>query len=54
LSGEGSVYQRADGRWCAKYKEIRGRWRYLYRKTKADASTGAYTFFIAEDKGMIR
>ncbi len=34
---EGSVYRRADGRWVAKYKDIRGSWRYLYRKTKVDA-----------------
>ena len=34
---EGSVYRRKDGRWCAKWKDARGKWRYLYRKTKAEA-----------------
>jgi integrase len=34
---EGSVYQRADGRWCAKYRDATGKWRYLYRKTKSAA-----------------
>jgi integrase len=34
---EGSVYQRKDGRWCGKYKDASGKWRYLYRKTKGEA-----------------
>jgi integrase len=34
---EGSVYQRKDGRWVAKWKDANGKWRYLYRKTKAEA-----------------
>ena len=37
MGGEGSVYQRADGRWVAKYKDLRGTWRYIYRKSKAEA-----------------
>jgi hypothetical protein len=34
---EGTVFQRSDGRWCAKYKDARGSWRYLYRKSKGEA-----------------
>ena len=34
---EGSVFQRKDGKWCAKWKDANGKWRYLYRKTKAEA-----------------
>jgi hypothetical protein len=34
---EGSVFQRSDGCWCAKWKDARGTWRYLYRKIKAEA-----------------
>ena len=34
---EGSVYQRKDGRWVAKWKDANGKWCYLYRKTKAEA-----------------
>ncbi len=37
MSSEGTVFQRADGRWCAKWKDADGKWRYLYRKTKAEA-----------------
>ena len=31
---EGTVFQRSDGRWCAKYKDANGKTKYLYRKTK--------------------
>ena len=34
---EGSVYQRKDRRWCGKYKDVTGKWRYVYRKTKTEA-----------------
>ena len=34
MSGEGSVFRRADGRWCAKHKDASGKWKYLYRKTE--------------------
>jgi hypothetical protein len=34
---EGSVFQRSDGRWVAKYKDAQGKWRYLYRKSKTEA-----------------
>jgi hypothetical protein len=30
---EGTVFQRSDGRWCAKWKDARGDWKYLYRKS---------------------
>jgi integrase len=37
MTAEGSVYQRKDGRWVAQYKDARGKTRYIYRKTKAEA-----------------
>lgn len=37
MNSEGSVFQRKDGKWCAKWKDADGRWRYLYRKTKQAA-----------------
>jgi integrase len=37
LSSEGSVFRRKDGKWCAKWKDASGKWKYLYRKTKAEA-----------------
>jgi hypothetical protein len=37
LMSEGTVYRRKDGRWCAKWKDASGKWRYLYRKSKAEA-----------------
>ncbi len=33
----GSVFQRKDLRWCAKYDDHTGKTRYLYRKTKSEA-----------------
>src|SRR5829696_9440442 len=34
---EGSVFRRKDEKWCAKYKDASGKWRYLYRKSKQEA-----------------
>ena len=34
---EGSVYRRKDGRWCCKWTDANGRWKYRYRKTKPEA-----------------
>ena len=33
---EGSVYQRNNGTYCAKYKDAHGIYRYIYRKTKSE------------------
>lgn len=33
------MFQRKDGKWCGKWKDASGKWRYLYRKTKARAKT---------------
>ena len=37
MASEGSVLQRADKKWCGKWKDADGKWRYLYRKSKAEA-----------------
>jgi hypothetical protein len=50
---EGTVFQRADGRWCAKYKDIRGTWRYLYRKSKAEAKRALRQALEDRDNGII-
>lgn len=34
MMAEGTVFQRSDGRWCAKYNDADGKTKYLYRKTK--------------------
>src|SRR5215203_1534901 len=34
---EGSVFRRKDGKWCGKWKDANGKWRSLYRKSKAEA-----------------
>jgi len=36
MASEGSVFQRADGKWCAKWKDAQGKWRYLYASTKTE------------------
>ena len=33
-NGEGSIYQRKDGKWCAQYIDCLGKKRYLYGKTQ--------------------
>ena len=37
MNGNGSIYRRKDRYWCAKYRDASGKWKYLYRKTKAEA-----------------
>ncbi|GCE50478.1 hypothetical protein EI42_06417 [Thermosporothrix hazakensis] len=34
--GEGSIYQRKDGRWCASFKTESGKRVYLYGKTRKE------------------
>jgi integrase len=49
---EGSAYQRKDGRWVAKYKDARGTWRYIYRKTKAEARQALRQALKDRDEGI--
>jgi integrase len=49
---EGSVFQRADGRWVAKYKDAHGTWRYIYRKTKAEARQALRQALKDRDEGI--
>jgi integrase len=50
---EGTVFQRSDGRWCAKYKDIHGKWRYLYRKSKVEAKKALRAALKDRDEGII-
>jgi integrase len=49
---EGSVFQRADGRWVAKYKDARCTWRYIYRRTKAEARQALRQALKDRDEGI--
>jgi integrase len=49
---EGTVSQRSDGRWCAKYKDARGTWRYLYRKSKVEAKKALWQALKDRDEGI--
>ena len=51
---EGSVYWRSDGRWVAKYKDTRGQWRYLYRKSKTEAKQALIVVVSAVDPLAVR
>jgi hypothetical protein len=51
--GEGSVYQRTDSRWCAKYKDATGKWRYLYRTNKSEAKKALRQALKDRDEGII-
>ncbi len=37
MGGEGSVYQRKDGRWVAQYRDTKDKVRYIYRKSRGEA-----------------
>jgi integrase len=50
--GEGSVFERGDGRWCAKYRDARGRWRYVYRKTRNEARKALRQELKDRDEGI--
>jgi hypothetical protein len=50
---EGSVFLRADGKWCAKYKDARGKCRYLYRMSKAEAKEVLRQALKDRDEGII-
>ena len=49
---EGSVFQRADGRWAAKYRDASGKWRYLYRKSKSEARKALRQALKDRDEGV--
>src|SRR5215211_2122484 len=51
--GEGTVFQRSDGRWCAKYKDARGTWKYIYRSTKTEAKKALRAALKDRDDGII-
>lgn len=53
MSSEGTVFQRSDGRWCAKYKDANGKTKYLYRKTKALAKSALRAALKDRDDNII-
>lgn len=50
---EGSVFQRKDGSWCGKWKDATGKWRYLYRKTKAESKAALRKALQDRDEGIV-
>jgi integrase len=50
---EGSVFQRSDGKWCGKYKDISGKWRYLYRKNKSETKAALREALKDRDEGIV-
>ncbi len=49
---EGSVYQRKNGTYCAKYKDAHGTYRYIYRKTKSEARQALREALTDRDAGI--
>jgi hypothetical protein len=49
---EGSVFQRADGRWVAKYKDAQDTWRYIYRKSKNEVKQALRQALKDRDDGI--
>ncbi len=51
--GEGSVYQRKDGRWCGKYvDETTGKTRYIYATTKKEVRAKLKDAMNANEEGI--
>jgi hypothetical protein len=48
----GSIYRRKDGRWVGKWKDSKGEWRYLYRKTKAEAKEALKEAIRDQEEGI--
>jgi len=49
---EGSVFQRkSDGLYCAKYRDASGKWKYLYRSSRADAKQALREALHDRDNG---
>jgi len=54
MTAEGSVYQRkSDGRWVAQYMDLKGKTRYLYRKTKTEAGKALRQALKYRDDGYV-
>jgi hypothetical protein len=54
MTAEGSVYQRkSDGRWVAQYTDLKGKTRYLYRKTKTEARKALRQALKDRDDGYV-
>ncbi len=53
MANEGSVFQRKDGKWCGKWKDAAGKWRYLYRKTKGEARQALREALEDRDDGIV-
>jgi len=53
MTAEGSLYQRKDGRWVAQYTDLKGKTRYLYRKTKTDAKRALRQALKARDDNYV-
>ena len=52
MSTEGSVFKRGDGKWCAKFKDASGRWKYIYRRTKGEAKAALREALKDRDDGI--
>ncbi len=48
----GSAYQRKDGRWVAKYQDLEGSWRYIYRKSKTEVREALREAIKNRDEGI--
>ncbi len=52
MSTDGYIFQRKDKKWCGKYKDTTGKWKYLYRKTKGEAREALNQAIADRDAGI--
>lgn len=52
-AGEGSIYQRKDGRWCAAYTAPTGKRKYMYAATRRDAQAKLRKALDEAERGIL-
>ena len=53
MGGEGSVYQRKDGRWVAEYRDAKDKVKYIYRKSRDEARKALREALKDRDEGYV-
>lgn len=51
--GEGSIYQRSDGKWCAALHTVDGKRKVLYGKTRHDVARKLTAALQAREEGAL-
>lgn len=50
---EERVSKRKDGKWCGKYKDASGKWKYLYSSSKSEDKAALRAALQDRDAGVV-